>query len=47
MLLFNPEKRFTAEECLAHKYFKGLHDITKELKSEVFDWTFDRFKPKN
>ena len=45
MIKFNPEKRFSAEECLAHPYFKKLHDSKKEIKSDViFDWNFDRFK---
>ena len=26
MLTFNPDKRYTVEECLAHSYFDGLHD---------------------
>jgi len=47
MLRFNPQKRYSAEECLAHKYFEGLHDINNEKTSPHFDWSFDRFVPKN
>ena len=45
MLKFNPQKRYSAEQCLAHPYFKGLHDKSKEIESGViFDWNFDRFE---
>jgi len=46
MLVFNPDKRFTAEECLAHPYFEGLHNPEEEPVSEkIFDWSFDYFNP--
>ena len=45
-LVFNPEKRFTAEECLAHPYFDGLHNAEEEPVAPVkFDWSFDDFTP--
>ena len=46
MLVFNPDKRYTVEECLAHPYFEGLHNADEEpVSSEKFDWTFDDFTP--
>ena len=46
MLAFNPNKRITVEECLAHPYFKGLHSATEEpLADRKFDWAFDNFEP--
>jgi mitogen-activated protein kinase 1/3 len=46
MLVFNPNKRYTVEECLAHPYFEGLHNPDEEPVSSVkFDWTFDDFTP--
>ena len=46
MLVFNPDKRFTVEECLAHPYFEDLHEPDEEpLADEVFDWSVDKFKP--
>lgn len=46
MLTFNPEKRFTVEECLNHPYFEGLHNPDEEPVAEkVFDWSFDNFEP--
>lgn len=42
MLIFNPKKRFTAEQCLSHPYFEGLHDPELEpIASSLFDWSFD------
>ena len=39
MIKFNPDKRFSAAQCLAHPYFKKLHDVKKEITSDViFDW---------
>jgi len=34
MLVFNPDKRYNAEECLAHPYFEGLHNPSEEPVSE-------------
>ena len=46
MLTFNPDKRFTVEECLNHPYFEGLHNPDEEPTAEkVFDWSFDNFEP--
>jgi len=46
MLVFNPDKRYTAEECLAHPYFEGLHNPEEEpVSDKIFDWSFDYFKP--
>ena len=46
MLTFNPDKRYTVEECLAHPYFDGLHDEEQEVISKKpFDWGWDNFKP--
>lgn len=42
MLVFNPNKRITIEECIAHEYFEGRHDPDDEpLCKEPFDWSFD------
>jgi mitogen-activated protein kinase 1/3 len=42
MLVFNPNKRYTVEECISHPYFEGLHQPEEEPISEVlFDWSFD------
>jgi len=30
MITFNPDKRATVEECLAHPYFEGLHKVEEE-----------------
>ena len=46
MLTFNPDKRYTVEECLAHPYFEGLHNPDEEPVAETpFDWSFDHFEP--
>ena len=46
MLMFNPDKRFTVEDCLKHPYFEGLHNPDEEPVSKVkFDWSFDDFTP--
>lgn len=46
MLVFNPDKRYTAEKCLAHPYFEGLHNPDEETVAEKpFDWSFDNFEP--
>lgn len=42
MLVFNPNKRYTIEQCLEHPYFEGLHNPDEEPVSDVlFDWKFD------
>jgi mitogen-activated protein kinase 1/3 len=45
MLVFNPDKRYTAEQCLTHPYFEGLHNSDEEpIAEEKFDWSFDNFE---
>ncbi|KAL4467003.1 hypothetical protein ABPG74_010600 [Tetrahymena malaccensis] len=45
MLTFNPNDRYTIEECLAHPYFEGLHNPEDEPTCpEVFDWAWDDFE---
>jgi len=42
MLVFNPNKRYTIEQCISHPYFEGLHNPEEEpICEEPFDWTFD------
>ncbi|CAG8481634.1 9824_t:CDS:2, partial [Racocetra fulgida] len=42
MLVFDPRKRITATEALAHKYLEPYHDESDEpAASETFDWSFD------
>lgn len=42
MLVFNPKKRYTVEECITHPYFEGLHNPDEEPISDIaFDWKFD------
>ncbi|KAL7308748.1 MAPK protein hog1 [Mucor circinelloides] len=42
MLTFDPRKRITAEEALAHPYLAPYHDPTDEPTApEKFDWSFN------
>lgn len=42
MLVFNPNKRYTIEQCISHPYFEGLHNPEEEpIASQAFDWKFD------
>jgi serine/threonine protein kinase len=42
MLMFNPNKRYTVEQCISHPYFEGLHNPEEEPICETpFDWSFD------
>jgi p38 MAP kinase len=42
MLNFDPRKRITAEEALAHPYLAPYHDPTDEPSApEMFDWSFN------
>jgi mitogen-activated protein kinase 1/3 len=42
MLHFNPNKRYTIEQCISHPYFETLHNPEEEPICEAsFDWTFD------
>lgn len=46
MLTFNPNKRYTVEECLAHPYFEGLSENADDkVCREPFDWSIDDFEP--
>ena len=46
MLVFNPQKRWTVQQCLAHPYFSELHNSEEEpLAPQPFDWSFDNFEP--
>ena len=41
MLVFDPKKRITAAEALAHSYLSPYHDPSDEPISEKpFDWSF-------
>lgn len=47
MITFNPDKRYTIEQCLEHSYFEGLHSPDSEPRCDrVFDWSWDNFEPK-
>jgi p38 MAP kinase len=42
MLVFDPHKRITAAEALAHPYLSPYHDPTDEpVAPEKFDWSFN------
>ena len=42
MLVFDPKKRITAAEALAHEYLAPYHDPTDEPEAaEKFDWSFN------
>ena len=42
MLVFDPKKRLTATEALAHPYLSAYHDPTDEPEAkEPFDWSFN------
>ncbi len=41
MLEFNPLKRITVEECLAHPYLETMHDPEDEPTCPTFDFKFD------
>jgi p38 MAP kinase len=42
MLVFDPRKRITATEALAHAYLSPYHDPTDEpVAPEKFDWSFN------
>ena len=45
LLQFSPDKRYTAEEALAHPYMQELHDPSDEPSSNgQFDFTFENEK---
>uniref|UniRef100_A0A6U5YFD2 Protein kinase domain-containing protein n=1 Tax=Guillardia theta TaxID=55529 RepID=A0A6U5YFD2_GUITH len=45
LLQFNPEKRLTAEQALAHPYMHELHDVDDEPSApDIFDFSFERQK---
>lgn len=42
MLVFDPKKRISAEQGLAHEYLAPYHDPTDEpIAGEKFDWSFN------
>jgi p38 MAP kinase len=42
MLVFDPKKRITATEALAHEYLAPYHDPSDEpVADEKFDWSFN------
>ena len=42
MLVFDPKKRITATDALAHPYLAPYHDPTDEpVAEEKFDWSFN------
>lgn len=42
MLVFDPKKRITAGDALAHNYLAPYHDPTDEpVAEEKFDWSFN------
>ena len=42
MLVYDPSKRFTAEQCLNHPYLKDIRSKSRLIKCEnVFDFSFD------
>ncbi|CAD8067775.1 unnamed protein product [Paramecium sonneborni] len=46
MITFNPEQRYTVEQCLQHPYFDELHNPDEEpLSGKPFDWSWDNFDP--
>jgi len=45
MLQFNPKKRITVNEALAHPYFEKLHDQDTEPECKMpFDFQFEQVK---
>mmetsp|Transcript_10454 Transcript_10454/g.15279 ORF Transcript_10454/g.15279 Transcript_10454/m.15279 type:complete len:482 (+) Transcript_10454:79-1524(+) len=42
MLTFNPNRRYTVEQCLAHPYLQKLHEPNDEPNSEPFDYSFEK-----
>ncbi|EER10102.1 hypothetical protein Pmar_PMAR008626 [Perkinsus marinus ATCC 50983] len=36
MLVFNPRKRITVDECLEHPFFKGIRGTETVAKDQVF-----------
>ena len=45
MLVFNPEKRWSAEKLLAHPYLAHLHDETDEpVCRDVFCWEYEEVR---
>eukprot|EP01089_Gocevia_fonbrunei_P010677 TRINITY_DN23626_c0_g1_i1.p1 TRINITY_DN23626_c0_g1~~TRINITY_DN23626_c0_g1_i1.p1 ORF type:complete len:192 (-),score=36.07 TRINITY_DN23626_c0_g1_i1:55-630(-) len=46
MLTFNPEKRYTVEQCLAHPYLKAFRESVNELVTceyGNFDFSFEKY----
>eukprot|EP00929_Paragymnodinium_shiwhaense_P101863 TRINITY_DN65059_c0_g1_i1.p1 TRINITY_DN65059_c0_g1~~TRINITY_DN65059_c0_g1_i1.p1 ORF type:complete len:534 (+),score=84.34 TRINITY_DN65059_c0_g1_i1:84-1685(+) len=45
LLRWDPERRLTATEALAHKYLRNYRQQTPDEAPDKFDWSFDNFKP--
>ena len=46
MITFNPDQRYTVEQCLNHPYFADLHNPDEEpICNKTFDWSWDNFEP--
>ena len=42
ILVFDPRKRISATECLAHEYLGSYHDPRDEpVAAEIFNWSFN------
>ncbi|CAD8199242.1 unnamed protein product [Paramecium pentaurelia] len=42
MLVYNPNKRYTIQQCIEHPYFKQQYiDHPPQVCKESFDWSFD------
>ena len=44
MLVFNPYKRYSVEECLDHMYFENYMDEPRDEAECIFDWKWDDFE---
>jgi mitogen-activated protein kinase 1/3 len=45
LLTWDPAERLTAQEAQEHEYLSGFLPKSKPVLPEVFDWSFDGFKP--
>jgi mitogen-activated protein kinase 1/3 len=47
MLCYDPNKRYSAEQCLAHPYLKDIQiKQPSECNLDPFDWSFDNVEMK-
>ena len=45
MLVYNPKKRYTAEECLKHPLFQDIYEkLPPEKCEQEIDWTLDHME---